>query len=133
MNDAEIGKTASDLAKENTKQIAISKGATVEKAMQRVSEAMDATETRVFNPKGNTTREGIIYSKPLIDHNIRLRAADLTFEIHEVKPSNKLELSGSLQVLPKLSDEDRKVIESFGNRVVDAIINQHRRDIKSGG
>jgi len=47
-------------------------------------------------------------------------------------PAEKHDISGALQVIPKLGEADRELLTNTANKVVDAILNEHRRDIKSG-
>ena len=65
-------------------------GATVSKMARRLAEAHDATDVKVFNGPN-----GIEYSKPLVDHQTRLKAVELNGRFRKLL-SNKHDDEGPL-------------------------------------
>ena len=65
-------------------------GATVPKMARRLAEAHDATDVKVFNGPN-----GIEYSKPLVDHQTRLKAVELNGRFRKLL-SNRQEEDGPL-------------------------------------
>jgi hypothetical protein len=88
---AEIGKEANIYARRKTLKAAKKAGVTIDKFMQRLNEALDAEEVKVFNDKDS----GIVYSDPLIAHQIRVKALELTAVILDLKPVEKREVTGN--------------------------------------
>lgn len=65
-------------------------GATIPKMARRLAEAHDATDVKVFNGPN-----GIEYSKPLVDHQTRLKAVELNGRFRKLL-SNKHDDEGPL-------------------------------------
>lgn len=117
---ADLGKEAADYARKQVLKKAKKAGVTTDKVMLRLNEALDATETKVFND----TEDGIVYSEPLIAHQIRLKAVDLAIVLLDLKPAEKRELSGSLGINPvNMSNEelDLKIKEGFDKLYRDSL------------
>ncbi len=61
-------------------------GATREKSAKVIKEALDATVTRVFCPG-----EGeLVYAKPLVDHQTRLKAAEMNHKLRGDFPTTEV-------------------------------------------
>lgn len=56
---------------------------------KRLSEALDAKEVKVFNDKD----AGIVYSEPLVAHQIRIKAIEISSVLLEMRPSEKHDVS----------------------------------------
>jgi hypothetical protein len=97
----ELGKQAADYARQQTlkslKRYKVSTG----RVSKRLSEALDATEVKVFHDKGGE----IIYSKPLIAHGPRLKAIEIASALLEMKPAEKHDVN--VQGTLKVSAEDK--------------------------
>ena len=63
----------------------------------------------------------------VIDWGTRERARMDTHKLSGHYPAAKHELSGSVSVMPKLSDEDRVIGKNITKQVINAIIDSHRR------
>jgi len=53
-------------------------------------------------------------------------------DVHKLRgdyPAEKHDLRGNFNVSPEITPEDRVMLTNVSNKVVDAIINKHRRDI----
>lgn len=50
---------------------------------------LNAEETKVFNPKGNETKKGLIYSKPLKSWAIRQKAREDAQKLLDLYPAEK--------------------------------------------
>lgn len=94
--EEQLGQEAGREVREETARILREKGPNLEKVLLRLRQALNAKETRVFNPRGNTTESGLLYSKPLIAHGIRVKAIDLALQLHDAYPSKKHQHSGSI-------------------------------------
>lgn len=59
---------------------------TPRKALKRIAEGLDAHETKTFLDK----RTGeVVYSKPLIAHGTRLKAAEMTMSLFDMMPAER--------------------------------------------
>lgn len=81
---------AAQKARDEVLKTAKKKGVTLCRAMHRLKESLDAKETKVFLNKNTGV---LVYSKPLIAHNIRLKAVEVALAIHDAIPK-RLELTG---------------------------------------
>ncbi len=88
MDKEDAGRKAGEIARTRFLQVLEKKGS-LEKAALRLHQGLNAKLVRVFNDK----EAGIVYSKPLVDHQTRLRAADLVTKAMDVMPSEKLDLN----------------------------------------
>jgi hypothetical protein len=87
MDKSEIGLKAAAKAKAKTKKSLKRHKVTEDLVAQRLKEALDAEETKVF-----CTKEGdVVYSEALTAHGIRLRAIEVAAELLNMKPSKKVE------------------------------------------
>lgn len=134
-------------------------GITPEYLAKKLKAELEAEETKTFKVKGSVDKgalpqgfeiisdtgnthestRGNIY----IDGETILQFNEITWRIrqearkdaHKLRgdyPAEKHDISGALQVIPKLGEADRELLTNTANKVVDAILNEHRRDIKSG-
>lgn len=79
-------------------------GATIEKTAQRISEALDAEETKFFAYEGE-----IVSERSVVDHGMRLKAAELTLRARgELKDGVNVNFNKFMSV----SDEDLARIAS---------------------
>ena len=87
-------------------------GATREKAAKVINEALEATQTRVFCPG-----EGkLVYSEPFIDHQTRLKAAEMNHRLrgdfpttHEQERRNLLAIQQNILIVPSLPAEPKEL------------------------
>ena len=84
-----IGDSAREIARkkilDKCKQVKL----TPLRVLQRISEGLDATETRTAYDKD---RGRWSYSEPLVDHGHRLEAAGMGVMIHSMKPCDKMKV-----------------------------------------
>jgi len=60
---------------------------------------------------------------------IRQKARDDAFKMRGDIPPQKQEITGAIQLAPELTPEDREMIQGFGQKVVDAILSEHIRNL----
>lgn len=85
MKDTEASSKAADIARKNTLKSLRRYGVTPGRVGKRLSEALDAKETKVFNDKDY----GIVYSAPLVAHAARLKAIEIAVCLLDMKPAEK--------------------------------------------
>ena len=85
---AEIGAKAAQLAMEETAKECKKAGLTKSKVLKRIREGLDA---HVIKATYDKDMSGFAYSKPLVDHNVRLDAAKLAIELLRMKPPTQVE------------------------------------------
>ncbi len=89
-SDEEIGKIAGAIAKAEIQRLATKSGVTLKGAFRAIKDGLKAHEIKAqLNKLGEWT-----YSEKLVDHSIRLRAADMTLLIHEGYPAKRVEHTG---------------------------------------
>jgi len=81
MKDTEASSKAADIAREKTMKSLRRYGVTPGRVAKRLSEALDAKETKVFNDKD----DGIVYSTPLVAHAARLKAIEIAVSLLDMK------------------------------------------------
>ena len=82
---------------------------TLEQTCQRLKESMDAYETKVFQGK-----DGLVYSKDLISHGIRLKASVEALKLQQAYPVEQL----NVVVYPTMQSVVR-VLAGDGKRLPD--------------
>ena len=70
----EAGADAIQASNDAIRLAAEREGITCEYLAKKLKRELNAKETKVFNPKGNSKAEGLIYSKPLVLWDIRQKA-----------------------------------------------------------
>ena len=85
---AEIGAKAAQIAMEETAKECKKAGLTKSKVLKRILEGLDA---HVIKATYDKDMSGFAYSKPLVDHNVRLDAAKLAIELLRMKPPAQVE------------------------------------------
>lgn len=92
---------------------------TLEQTCQRLKESMDAYETKVFQGK-----DGLVYSKDLISHGIRLKASVEALKLQQAYPVEQLNvvvyptmqsvvrvLAGDGKRLPEMAEDGKTETE----------------------
>lgn len=85
--EALAAEAAKDAMKE-TERLCKKAGLTKSKVLKRIREGLDA---HVIKATYDKDMSGFAYSKPLVDHNVRLDAAKLAIELLRVKPPAQVE------------------------------------------
>lgn len=85
--EALAAEAAKDAMKE-TERLCKKAGLTKSKVLKRIREGLDAHVIKVIYDKDMS---GFAYSKPLVDHNVRLDAAKLAIELLRMKPPTQVE------------------------------------------
>ena len=85
---AELAAKAAQIAMEETAKECKKAGLTKSKVLKRILEGLDA---HVIKATYDKDMSGFAYSKPLIDHNVRLDAAKLAIELLRMKPPAQVE------------------------------------------
>lgn len=85
--EALAAEAAKDAMKE-TERLCKKAGLTKSKVLKRIREGLDAHVIKVIYDKDMS---GFAYSKPLVDHNVRLDAAKLAIELLRMKPPAQVE------------------------------------------
>lgn len=85
---AELAAKAAQIAMEETAKECKKAGLTKSKVLKRILEGLDA---HVIKATYDKDMSGFAYSKPLIDHNVRLDAAKLAIELLRMKPPTQVE------------------------------------------
>jgi len=105
-------------------------GATCQESARVVAEAHNANEVKVFNNKGVVVKVGkdgqtelrgggVIYSKPLVDHQTRLRAAELNVRVRGLMTDPQQ--SGIADVFERLKDNELALISIGKAKVSDFV------------
>jgi hypothetical protein len=106
MDKEDAGRKAGEIARTRFLQVLEKKGS-LEKAALRIHQGLNAKLVKVFNDK----EAGIVYSKPLVNHQTRLRAADLVTKAMDVLPDEriKMDVGGDLvDALKELNERHRQ-------------------------
>jgi len=85
---AELAAKAAQIAMEETAKECKKAGLTKSKVLKRIKEGLDAHIVKATYDKDMS---GFAYSKPLIDHNVRLDAAKMAIELLRMKPPTQVE------------------------------------------
>jgi hypothetical protein len=85
--EALAAEAAKDAMKE-TERLCKKAGLTKSKVLKRIREGLDA---HVIKATYDKDMSGFAYSKPLVDHNVRLDAAKLAIELLRMKPPAQVE------------------------------------------
>lgn len=85
--EALAAEAAKDAMKE-TERLCKKAGLTKSKVLKRIREGLDA---HVIKATYDKDMSGFAYSKPLVDHNVRLDAAKLAIELLRMKPPTQVE------------------------------------------
>ena len=93
---------------------------------KKLKEELDAKETVFSKFRGNLGEQVNV-----IAWDIRQRARIDAHKLMGDYPAEKHEHSGEIQVIPQLSDEDRKLLEGAAEKIIDGIISKHLAEIKS--
>jgi hypothetical protein len=81
---------------------------------KKLKRELNAKETKVFNPKGNSKPEGLIYSKPLVSWDIRQKARMDAQKILGLYAPNKIDITDTRMMqlfLDALPDDLRAAVE----------------------
>lgn len=138
-------KAKKELNAKETKIVKV-KGALTDDVFPRTKSGKLKTGYRVIGTSGvietfkvgdETEREAgdgdTVIAIDMIDWSTRQRAR-ISVEQHlGFAKAQQHEHTGTVSVIPQIEQKDREMILNLGNQVVDAILEQHRRDIKSGG
>lgn len=84
--DAELTAQAADFARKETEQLCKRAGLTKSKVFKRIKEGLDAHMVKATYDKDVG---GFAYSKKLIDHGTRLKAAEMATVLLDLKPAEK--------------------------------------------
>lgn len=101
-------------------------GITPDYLAKKLEEELEAEETKLFAFRGE-----IIGERNLTDWGTRQRARIDAHKLRGDYPAEEHKLNGTMNFIPQFTPEDREMILNLSNKVVDAILNQHRRDIAS--
>jgi len=124
-NDRDIGFKARGEARDKVlEHLEKSKKVSIAKVVLRLHQALNAKETKFFQHEGK-----VIDERAVIAHGIRLKAVQVALDLHDAMPAERHELLGHVNMTPSLTPEDRVMLTNVSERVVNAIINKHRRDI----
>lgn len=116
MDKEEAGQRAGEIARARFLQV-LEEKRSLEKAALRLHQGLNA---KVVKPKwvsiaaddeGNVLSGGWVYSKPLVDHTTRLRAADLVIKAMDVMPDERLRLSADgdlIDAIRELNERHRQ-------------------------
>jgi len=85
---AELAAKAAQIAMEETAEECKKAGLTKSKVLKRIKEGLDAHIVKATYDKDMS---GFAYSKPLIDHNVRLDAAKMAIELLRMNPPKQIE------------------------------------------
>ena len=85
---AELAAKAAQIAMEETAKECKKAGLTKSKVLKRIKEGLDAHIVKATYDKDMS---GFAYSKPLIDHNVRLDAAKMAIELLRMNPPKQIE------------------------------------------
>ena len=85
---AELAAKAAQIAMEETAKECKKAGLTKSKVLKRILEGLDA---HVIKATYDKDMSGFAYSKPLIDHNVRLDAAKMAIELLRMNPPKQIE------------------------------------------
>ena len=97
MDKKQAGKLAADHARQETLKILQEKGPSLQKTLLRLKQALNAKTVKVF--KASNAYDRLIYSKPLVDHAIRLKAIDILLKLYDSFPAEKLKHEGEVTLL----------------------------------
>ena len=75
---------------------------TPRRALKRIAEGLDAHEVKAHYDKD---RGRWAYSKSLVDHGTRLKAAEMVISLLDMKPAEKKKVEGELKHTHELSPE----------------------------
>jgi len=84
---AEIGRLAAEATNKMCRKMLEKRKAGIDKAMLRISQAMDAKKVSYFQKDGIVTDQ-----RDDIDHSIRLTSAKMVTDIYDVMPAKKHEV-----------------------------------------
>ena len=85
---AELAAKAAQIAMEETAKECKKAGLTKSKVLKRIKEGLDAHIVKATYDKDMS---GFAYSKPLVDHNVRLDAAKMAIALLRMKPPTQVE------------------------------------------
>lgn len=85
---AELAAKAAQIAMEETAKECKKAGLTKSKVLKRIREGLDA---HVIKATYDKDMSGFAYSKPLVDHTTRLRAAEMAIDLLRMKPPTQVE------------------------------------------
>lgn len=105
----------------------VSCGITPEILAKKLSEELEAEETVFAKFQGK-----IMDQTDVIAWKVRQEARKDAHRLFGHYPAERHDHSGTVQVAPALSPEDRELMTEFGNKVVNAILSKHRSEIKPG-
>lgn len=131
MDGKEIGKKAGVIARDAIIALAEENGVNAAKAFRRIAEALDANSIKVFKGDNVLGDPELIYSEPMVDHTTRLRASELVLELHNMKPGQKIELSGGVELSNELSPEDRELLMLLKDQRMAEYERKHREQIRA--
>jgi len=94
--------------KEETGPQIIRNRITAERLLEYLEKELEATEQKVFNPKGNTSEDGILYSKEMIDWGTRQKARMDAHKLRGDYPAEKSEVDLKLPNAMALVVESRQ-------------------------
>lgn len=127
-----VGKLQEELGAHETKTIKVKGHVSEEDLTEKVRIIAD-TGGHHESTKGNIYIDGeTVLQWDEKNWPIRQKAR---IDVHKMRgdyPAEKHEHSGYIDVIPKISPEDRKLLTEFSYKVVDAIVKQHCNDITAG-
>jgi hypothetical protein len=85
---AELAAKAAQIAMEETAKECKKAGLTKSRTLKRIREGLDAFETKATYDRAASK---FMYSKPLVNHNVRLDAAKMAIELLRMKPPTQVE------------------------------------------
>jgi hypothetical protein len=102
---------------EETRQAAREMGLTPERSLQVILAAHDATEIR---PHYDKDKGEFVYSKPLVDHQTRLRAAEMNMDmVHGIKV-DRLDITSGGTVIRtgSMTADDIEIYQAIGAEIL---------------
>lgn len=88
--------TKEDMAPEDDGPTIIRKRITAERLLDKLEEELEACEQKVFNPKGNKDKKGLLYSKKMIEWGTRQKARMDAHKLRGDYPAEKSEVDVKL-------------------------------------
>ena len=87
-SDEALGRKACEYAMKETEKLCKKAGLTKSRTLKRIREGLDAFETKATYDRAASK---FMYSKPLVNHNVRLDAAKMAIELLRMNPPKQIE------------------------------------------
>lgn len=103
-----IAREAAEIAMKETERLCKNAGLTKSKTLKRIKEGLDAHEVKATYDKDLGR---FAYSKKLVSHGLRLKAAEIAMDLLNLKPPEKKQIDGELKLSHELSPELEELLE----------------------